>query len=68
VALRNVRIESKPERGQYEDRDVHEKSSDITTYNLYEQEWDVLINEGLAQLFTDKPEFEQLKRGLSSGT
>jgi hypothetical protein len=59
VAIVGKRIEPKPERGQYEDRDVHSLSSDITTFNLYEQDWQTLVNEGLAQLFANKEDFEQ---------
>jgi hypothetical protein len=64
VALRNARTESKPERGQYEDHDVHEQSSDITVFNLYEQSWQTIVDEGLSHLFNDEGDFEQRIRGL----
>ncbi|WP_077624968.1 hypothetical protein [Sediminibacillus massiliensis] len=48
--LVNVRIEPKPPRGQYENRETYEKSSDITVYNLWEQSWEALEAHGLTHL------------------
>ncbi|WP_303047422.1 hypothetical protein [Halobacillus salinus] len=36
---------------QYEEKDVHEKSSDIVTYNLFKQPWEAVRANGLTHLF-----------------
>lgn len=58
MALINVKIEPKPKRKKHEDYDVWSKSSDITTFNLYEQTWETLVVEGLSRLFDGQADFE----------
>lgn len=63
MALKNVKIEPKPERKKHEDYDVWSKSSDITAFNLYEQTWETLVVEGLSRLFDGRADFElQVRR------
>lgn len=59
--LKNVSIESKGERPERMNREWFESSSDITTFNLYEQDWQTLIDEGLDRLFVDEAMFNGLK-------
>ncbi len=59
--LKNVRTERKPEKGRYEKYYEWSQSSDVTTFNLYEQDWPTLIDEGLTRIFSDQAEFERLK-------
>jgi hypothetical protein len=58
----NARIEPKSERLNHEDRDVHEKSSDVTEFNLYDQDYGTLVDEGLDWIFASRSEFERLKK------
>lgn len=61
MPLKGARIIPKGDKPRYQDRDVWEKSSDIVTYNLYENEWDDLQREGLTHLFEDESEFNRRK-------
>jgi len=62
MPLKGARIIPKGDKPRYQDRDVWEKSSDIVTYNLYENEWDDLVSEGLTHIFNnDKYLFEKRK-------
>ncbi|MEK4801040.1 hypothetical protein MHI02_05705 [Oceanobacillus sp. FSL K6-0118] len=62
MPLKGARIVPKGDKPRYQDRDVWEKSSDIVTYNLYENEWDDLVSEGLTHIFNnDKDLFEKRK-------
>jgi hypothetical protein len=58
LALRNVSVEPKPERQLYENKEVYAKSSDVTVWNIYDQSWDVLVDEGLDRLFESRNQFE----------
>ncbi|MGP4074138.1 hypothetical protein ACTWQB_16670 [Piscibacillus sp. B03] len=62
MALRNVKVVDKGEKPRFMDRDVFDKSSDITVFNLYEQSWATLVERGLAHIFNhDQCEFERRK-------
>ncbi|WP_411953584.1 hypothetical protein ACKXGF_09935 [Alkalibacillus sp. S2W] len=60
MTLQNVEVRPKIKR-QHENQEVFEKSSDITVYNVYEQDYQTLVEEGLAHWFADKADFEQQK-------
>lgn len=49
--LVNVRVETKPPRGRYEDKDVHAKSGEVKTYNLFDQTEEALEANGLTSLY-----------------
>jgi hypothetical protein len=66
LALKNVRIVPKPERSFREDVDKYELSSDITEFNLYEQDYETLVEEGLDWIFASREQFERLKREMSN--
>ena len=60
--MKNVTVVSKGERPQHMDWDLYEYSSDVTTFNLYEQSWTDIVAEGLAHLFNNnEAEFERKK-------
>jgi hypothetical protein len=61
LALKNVRIESKGERPKHMDTDLYEYSSDITEFNLYDQDWADIVDCGLEWVFQTQAEFERLK-------
>ncbi|MCM3732358.1 hypothetical protein M3196_11865 [Fictibacillus nanhaiensis] len=60
--LKNVRIEPKAPREKHEDIDKYTKSSDITEFNLYDQDYETLVDEGLDWIFASRSESERLKR------
>lgn len=60
--MKNIRIVDKGERPQFMDWDLYTYSSDVTTYNLYEQDWADLEAEGLTYLFEDRDDFERRKK------
>jgi hypothetical protein len=57
--LTNVRIEPKGECPPRMNKAWFELSSDITTFNLYEQGWTDIVAEGLSHLFENKNEFKE---------
>jgi hypothetical protein len=59
--MKNVKVISKGERPPFMDYDLYEYSSDITTFNLYDQEWADLEAEGLTYLFKHREELEKRK-------
>ncbi|WP_042224139.1 hypothetical protein [Oceanobacillus manasiensis] len=66
MALKKVRIEDKGQKPQYQAKDVFDKSSDVTVYNVFDQDWATLQTEGLARLFDSKAEFERRKKEVTS--
>lgn len=61
MAVRNIRIEPKSERKKHENYDVWTESSDITTFNLYDQDWQTIEELGMSEYFNDKADFERKK-------
>lgn len=62
MTLKNVQIVGKGERPQYGEKAVYDLSSDVTVFNLYEQQWQALVDAGLSYLFNeDRAEFEYRK-------
>ncbi|MFC7321961.1 hypothetical protein [Halobacillus campisalis] len=60
--LQNVRVMQKPERGRYENEEVHGKSSDIiVVYNLFDQTWQTLKEHDLDRYFADETDFNRRK-------
>ena len=67
MALTGVKVIPKGERPQYMDWDLYKYSGDITTFNLYEQNWTDLVAEGFDKYFEDEADFE-LKRAEAYAT
>jgi len=48
------------------DKDIFDKSSDVTVFNLYEQDWPTLVDNGLSHIFNEnESEFEQRKSSIT---
>jgi hypothetical protein len=60
--LKNVKIVDKGERPKHMDTDLYENSSDITMFNLYDQDWADIVENELTWIFETQSEFERLKR------
>jgi hypothetical protein len=42
-------------------KELFDQSSDVTVWNLYDQDFQTIVDEGLASVFADRAEFEQTK-------
>jgi hypothetical protein len=65
--LNGAKIENKGAKPRFMDKDLYEKSSDVLTYNLFDQNWQTLQAHGLTHLFKDKTDFETRKAERAEG-
>ncbi|WP_173916912.1 hypothetical protein [Halobacillus sp. Marseille-Q1614] len=57
--LNGVKVVAKPPKKLYEDADTHSKSSDVTMYNLFEQDYEVLQANSLDRYFENEYDFKR---------
>ncbi|NIK13137.1 hypothetical protein FHR85_002564 [Alkalibacillus almallahensis] len=51
MTLQNVEVRPKIKRQQYDNKEVFDKSSDVTVYNLHDQSWHTLDELKLTHLW-----------------